>query len=55
VIKTLIDPLSVYAGIPDMTPTSLAADIAPRTGRIIKKGLRVFERGENILQNGILH
>jgi len=37
-----------------MTPTSLAA---PRTGKIIKNGfrVRVFERGENLLQNGILH
>jgi len=25
------------------------------TGKIIKNGLRVFERGEHLLQNGILH
>jgi len=38
--------------MPDMTPTSLAADVAPRTGKIIKNGLHVFERAENLLQNG---
>jgi len=32
--------------------TSLAAAVAPRTGKIIN---RVFERGENLLPNGILH
>jgi len=37
------------------TPTSLAAAVAPRTGKIIKNGHRVFEKGENLLQNGILH
>jgi len=35
-----------------MTPTSLAAAVIPRTGKIIKNGC-VFERGENLLQNGI--
>jgi len=30
--------------MPDMTPTILLADVAPRTGKIIKKGLR-FLRG----------
>jgi len=29
--------------MPDMTPTSLAATVAPRTGKIIKNGLRVFK------------
>jgi len=29
-----------------MTVTSLAA-IAPHTGKVIKNGLNVFERGEN--------
>jgi len=38
-----------------MTPTSLAAVVAPRTGKIIKNGLRVFQSGENMLQNGILY
>jgi len=38
-----------------MTPTSFAAPVAPRTGKIIKNGLLVFEREENLLQNGILH
>jgi len=33
-----------------MTPTSFTA---PRTSKIIKNGVRVFERGENLLQNGI--
>jgi len=44
------------------TPTSYAATVAPRTGKFIKNGLRVFEREENFLQreenflqNGILH
>jgi len=34
------------SGMPDMTPTSLAA---ARTGKIIKNGLGIFERGENLL------
>jgi len=38
-----------------MTVTSLVAVIAPRTGKIIKNGLGVFESEENLLQNGILH
>jgi len=39
----------------DKTSTSLAAAvIAPRTSKIIKNGLCVFERVENLLQNGIL-
>jgi len=29
-----------------MTSTSLAAPVASRTGKIIKNGLRAFERGE---------
>jgi len=42
--------------MPDMTPASLAAVVAPRAGNlIIKNGLHVFERGENLLHNGILH
>jgi len=32
-----------------MTPTSLAAAAAPRPGKIIKNGLRVFERGDYTL------
>jgi len=31
-------------------PTSLVAAVAPRTGKINKN-----KRGENLLQNGILH
>jgi len=39
-----------------MTPTSLAAAAAPRTGKINKNDRQnVFERRENLLQNGILH
>jgi len=34
-----------------LTPTSFAAPVAPRTGKIIKNGLRISERGENLLQN----
>jgi len=39
--------------MPDITPTSLVVAVAPRTVKIIKNGLRVFERGEHLLQNGI--
>jgi len=38
------------SGMPDMTSTSLAAAVVPRTSKIIKNGLRVFE---DLLQNGI--
>jgi len=38
-----------------MTATSLAAAVAPRTGKINKNRLNIFERGENFLQNDILH
>jgi len=43
------------SGMPDITPTSLAATVAPRAGKIFKNGLGVFEREENLLQNSILH
>jgi len=43
------------SGMPEMTPTSLAVAVAPRTGIIIKNDLHVFERGQDLLQNGILH
>jgi len=39
------EPMS---GMPDMTPTSLAAAAAPRTGKIVKSGFRVFERREMV-------
>jgi len=38
-----------------MTPTSFAAPVAPCTGKINKNSLRVFERGEDLLQNCTLH
>jgi len=38
-----------------MRVTPLVAVVAPHTGKIIKNRPRVFERGENLLQNGILH
>jgi len=38
-----------------MTPTRLIVDVAPRTGKTIKNGFRIFERGENVLQNSILY
>jgi len=41
--------------MPEITPTSLAVTVVPRTYKIIKSGLGVFERGESLLQNGILH
>jgi len=37
-----------------MTMTSLVAAVVSRTGKIIKIGLSVFERGENLLQNGMV-
>jgi len=43
------------SGMPDMTPTSLAAAVEPRTGKIIKNGLRLFERAENLLKYYTLH
>jgi len=42
----------------DMTQTSLAATerlAQAKLLKIIKNYLRVFERGKNLLQNGILH
>jgi len=33
----------------------LAGVVTPRTGKIIKNSLGVFERGEHLLQNSILH
>jgi len=33
-----------------MMVTSLVAIVAPRTSKIVKNGLRAFERGENLLQ-----
>jgi len=33
----------------------LVAVVAPRTGKIVKNGFRVLERGEKLLQNSILH
>jgi len=38
-----------------MTVTSLVAVVAPRTTKIIKNGLLVFERRENLLQNYIFN
>jgi len=35
-----------------MIPTSV---VAPRKVKIIKSGFSVFERGETLLQNGMLH
>jgi len=45
---------SFLSDISDMTPTSFAAPVALCTGKIIKNGPCVLERGENLLQNGIL-
>jgi len=41
--------------MPIMTLMSLAAAVVTRTGKIMKNGLHVFERGENLLQNGIFN
>jgi len=38
-----------------MRVTSLVAVVVPRTGKTIKNCLCLFERGENLLQNGIFH
>jgi len=38
-----------------MTVLSLVAVAEPHTGKINKNGLSVFERGENLPQNCILH
>jgi len=35
--------------------TSNVVVVAPGTGQIVKNGLHVFDRGENLLQNGMLH
>jgi len=35
--------------------TSLVAVVAPRTGKGGQIGLRVFDGGENLPQNGIFH
>jgi len=35
-----------------MMVMSLVVVVAPRTGKIIKNDLSVFEKGENLLQNG---
>jgi len=37
-----------------MTATSLKTAVAHRTGKIIKNSLTVFERGENLRQNGTI-
>jgi len=36
--------------MPDMTATSLVVAVAPRSGKVIKNGVGIFERGENLLQ-----
>jgi len=38
-----------------MTVTSFLAVIGPRTDKTIKNGLSIFEREQNLLQNGVLH
>jgi len=41
----MLSPLSANVRHARMTPTSLAAAVEPCTGKIIKYGLRVSERG----------
>jgi len=48
------NPVSMLC-MTDMTPSSLVTAVAPRTGKIYKNRLSAFKRGENSLQNGILH
>jgi len=38
-----------------MTPTLFVAAVVPRTGKIIKNGQDLFERGVNLLLSGIIH
>jgi len=38
-----------------MKVTSLLAAVASYTGKICKNRFRVFERGQNLLQNGVLN
>jgi len=38
-----------------MKVTSLVTVVAPRIGKIDENGIRVFERGENLLQNQSKH
>jgi len=38
-----------------MMPTSFAAPVAPRASKIKNSVFSIFERGEDLLQNGILH
>jgi len=41
--------------IPMFSNMQFAAPVAPRTGKINKNDLRVFERRKHLLQNGTLH
>jgi len=41
--------------MPDITPTLVVAVVVSPTGKIIKNGLSVFEKGKNLLQNSISH
>jgi len=43
-----LNPLSANVGILYMRVSHVAI-VAPRTGKIIKNGLHVFERGEKLL------
>jgi len=51
-LPSLINSLSVLNISPECV---LAGAVAPRTGKIIKIRLNVFEKGENLIQNGILN
>jgi len=42
-------------GILHIKVTSLTVVVAPRTSKIIRNRLNVFEGGENLLQNGVFH
>jgi len=41
--------------MPEMTPTSLVAAVGLVQAKSLKIASNVFERRENLLQNGILH
>jgi len=46
----LKDKMSCVYSLTLEVPTTA---VAPRTGKIIRNGLSIFERGENLLQNTI--
>jgi len=48
----LITPQNIKLSLRNFLTINMMPTVAPRTGKIIKNGLHVFERGENLPQNG---